>query len=1072
MNQPLVGFSRETIKKPLLDLGFQYPIATQVINNENNVIYSRSFSKFEKQPIYKVRYEQGRLPSFNEPHEGKFIVSQQLIETKKESQIKWGFENGQGEIKDNFQSWQVNKVFYDIVTNYPDVVIGSLNWFYDPSLDDDDNSLIQPVSGCSEYRITTQFGQEENEREKSQATLVSITIDDNIWGIQATNIPTNFRAYFDIDGDEIELDGSKQIVYSNTLYLERPCESEETLTINFLGEEYNKALEFREQESVGWEHYNEPPLDPENIIPPNGDYNDISFSQERVVITKEGISNNELVATEEETETPSLSILNNNASINNDRVIPIVNTNKIPDPINLGGKTGDIITVGEQGKPLPIEKENLLKDIEQIKNNITIKGSKKFEEQDSLYEDINKISFDSSSGLLVEELDDGFIEISLGSHFKTITTDDGEDVIAEGQDILSLQGGERLSFTGNNSSNIITLNIDVSDLESGISNLNTTVSGVNENLSKLETDVSDINTSISKINEDLFKDISYNDLIDKPNISKVGKSGLYEDLENTPNLSNIAFSGKYTDLINKPDLSSVALSGSFEDLSDIPEFNQGSFIYLVDVSPIDSKETVNLNTKFDGIDIVESFETSTEDVEIKIRFEGGEQYRGNYTANSQDFTTYNHLGGRLFEATAQISLVTLNQNGILTIEGNNGIKEIPYFFIEPAKITSLSFNENSYPNTQSELKEGDLIDVVIEADKEFNEVIVPSSINSALKETSKTVSPTSSLTISLEVKDMGNLPQEFIGSLKVKTAESSSLSDIKSTSNTVTLNNLYPEIQVKSITYPSGQSALKESEIVNLEYSISNFDFKEVIVNDFNITNDQNSILSLKLNSNGRNTGYNISSNNITLKATKSSNGATSKSNSTVNIAHSAPSLTNSPSPKLRTDSDGNINTINLSFDQSISSLSINSFPEGTFKEFTGNNTDWSLKAELYNSNQHSSNSYEFSIESTNLAGITTTHTGNYYIQGFYSEQFQINTNNTLVLDTGINIVNPENLVISSNSPPVNFYLVDSFTNSNDSHKQFKYIAETSVEFNGDIKSFLTGNSPPGSLTVEIEELI
>lgn len=1046
MNQALVGFSRETIKRPLLDLGFEYPVASQVIKNEDNAIFSRSFSKFEKQPTYKVRYEQGQVPGFDESHEGKYIVEQQLVETKKESQFKWASEDSLEEVKNNFQSWQVNKVFYDIVTNFPDVVIGSLQWFHDPPKNE--KGIAQPVNACSHeeylewkenpedgpvfgcacynYRVVTQFGQEENIKARSQAVSISVTISDNIWGIQATNIPENFRAYFEVDGEEIELDGSKQIVYSNTLYLERHCDSQETLNINFLGKEYNKSLEFREQESVGWEHYDEPPSEPENIVPPNGDYSDITFSQGRVVISKEGISNNELVVREEsETEVESQNLetfsINNSFSLKeDDNIIPTVKVNNLPDLINLGGEKGNIVTVGEEGRPNSLAKEELLDEIEKIKNGITIRGAKESEEENSLYENINQISFDSSTGLLVEELNDGFLEISLGSHFKTITTDKGEDVIAHGEDTLSLQGGDRLIFTGDDSSNIITLDIDVSDLESSVSNLNSTVSNINTDLSNLQTNVTKLNNSLS-------------------------------------------------------DLSQVALTGSFDDLSNVPDFSIGSFIYLVDVSPIDSDETVNLKTYFDGIDIVESFETSTENVELKILFDGGEKYRGNYTANGQDFTIYNQLGGgrgnkvRSFEAKAKI---TLGQTGMLTIEGNKGKKEIPYSFIEPANITTLRFDENSYPGSQTELKKGDLIDLFIKTDKEFNEVIVPAGSSNALKETSQTVTSTTSLTISLEAKDMGNQPQDFNGFLKVKTAESSSLSDIESTSNTVTLNNQHPEIQFNSTTYPSGQSALKDSEVANLDYSISNFDSKEVIVSDFYLTNDQNGVLSLQLNFNGRNTGYDISSNNITLKATKSSNGASSESSSTINIAHNAPSLINNPSPKLRTDKNGKISNINLNFDQSINSLSINTFPEGTFQEFTGNSTDWSLKAELFNSNQHSSNPFQFSIDSTNLAGITTTYTGNYYIQGFYTEQFQIDTNNTLVLDLGINIVNPENLVISSNSPPVNFYLVDSFRDSNDSHKQFKYIAETSVEFNGDIKSFLTGNNPPGSLTVEIEELI
>ena len=137
-----------------------------------------------------------------------------------------------------------------------------------------------------------------------------------------------------------------------------------------------------------------------------------------------------------------------------------------------------------------------------------------------------------------------------------------------------------------------------------------------------------------------------------------------------------------------------------EDGSDL--LKKKSSIFVIDVQPVNDNDTVTKSVVKDSIDIVESFESTTNNILLTIEFDGGDEYRGIYTANGVNFDSYQRLSARYFQASVQL---TLNQNdNQIRIEGNNASTSITYTLFNPPQVTNFEFKSNSYPSGQTELK--------------------------------------------------------------------------------------------------------------------------------------------------------------------------------------------------------------------------------------------------------------------------------------------------------------------------------------------------------------------------------
>lgn len=382
----------------------------------------------------------------------------------------------------------------------------------------------------------------------------------------------------------------------------------------------------------------------------------------------------------------------------------------------------------------------------------------------------------------------------------------------------------------------------------------------------------------------------------------------------------------------------------------------------------------------------------------------------------------------------------------------------------PAEVTSFTFDPETYPENQSELKEGDSIEVVIEANKPFDEVYIPeSSVFSEQEETLSEESDNLRLTLSVKGQPQG----EYSAEVSVRASSNKKWSSEKTSDNTINLNNQYPKFTLNSINYPSGQSAVKDNEQVEVDFSIEEYDEISATADDFNITTVTENIVKADL----LDSGHSEKESDIKFSLTKQSNQAITETNTSISIAHQEADWKKVPKKTLRTDTSTETKTFNLNFDREAIEVELDgTFPVGNFNGISGSGKTWSLELEVSDSDDHSSTYKDFSIKVTNAARKESTLTGEVRIKGFHPRDYTIDTNETLTVDLGVTVINENDLVVSSEEPPFNYTLVSSFSNSG-SEDEFRFIGNNKIEFSEDLKSFLTGNSPPGSLTCTVEEL-
>lgn len=287
-SQPLVGTTQQIKKQYIPELNSDYPIATQVHDNETNEIISASYSEISLGTTYRVRYISGHVTGFPKPHSGYFKVSRDFIDTKWTSYVDWNLDQEtktHGEIKDNFTSWVVTKSYFDLGHMYPDVKIGQITWKPAPpeelDRDDRDDNGLSDTSPAY-YILSIEIGNEVTEYEPSKSLQVSITIPDDIWGIQA-NLSSRFTGKMRNNSQLVTLNGDKQIVIGNTITLRRDeGVTDEIASINLLGEKWTPQLEFIDQSYEGWVHHDSPPSNP---TPPNKNIQ-ADFSDSYLEITK------------------------------------------------------------------------------------------------------------------------------------------------------------------------------------------------------------------------------------------------------------------------------------------------------------------------------------------------------------------------------------------------------------------------------------------------------------------------------------------------------------------------------------------------------------------------------------------------------------------------------------------------------------------------------------------------------------------------------------------------------------------------------------------------------------------
>jgi len=209
-------------------------------------------------------------------------------------------------------------------------------------------------------------------------------------------------------------------------------------------------------------------------------------------------------------------------------------------------------------------------------------------------------------------------------------------------------------------------------------------------------------------------------------------------------------------------------------------------------------------------------------------------------------------------------------------------------------------------------------------------------------------------------------------------------------SNSITLNQTFPSIGARTITYPATQSGLKNTETATIASTVTNFDTivyagTGIIVS---ASTTYGATKTVTLNS----TGYVFGTNNYTITATKASNGAVSTASSAITIATTAPTaaITYTPAGRMASSAAGVSHTVTITASQRLNVAPSMVASSGTWQgSWTqgANSSIWTRVLLIADSAPKGSQTFN-TLSLTNLAnvaGSTITSGSAYTVGGFVS---------------------------------------------------------------------------------------
>lgn len=206
-------------------------------------------------------------------------------------------------------------------------------------------------------------------------------------------------------------------------------------------------------------------------------------------------------------------------------------------------------------------------------------------------------------------------------------------------------------------------------------------------------------------------------------------------------------------------------------------------------------------------------------------------------------------------------------------------------------------------------------------------------------------------------------------------------------SNNVTLNQTYPVIGSRTITYPATQTGLKGTESATITSTITNVD--TILYSGTNLTVGAPTTYAVSKTVTRTGGTYSYGTSNYTITATKTSNGAVTVASSAVTIADAAPSasITISGSPaRLFSSAAGTNYTITVTANQQLQSAPSLTPSSGTFLgSWTGSGTTWTRVLQILDTDLKGAQTFS-ALAATGLAGVvgsTITSGAAYNVGGF-----------------------------------------------------------------------------------------
>lgn len=303
-------------------------------------------------------------------------------------------------------------------------------------------------------------------------------------------------------------------------------------------------------------------------------------------------------------------------------------------------------------------------------------------------------------------------------------------------------------------------------------------------------------------------------------------------------------------------------------------------------------------------------------------------------------------------------------------------------------IDALTFG--SLPGSQTELKAGDTITVTgrVQNAATYAEIIAGGAAASL---TSMVVGVADSFSTGYKTITATITVGSGTGTQTVQARARNTLGtygNTFATTNNVTLNQTYPTIGARTITYPNGQQGIKNGESATIAATVTNFNTISYTASNMSVANPTTYASSkTATRTNGT---YSFGTNNYTISATRTANGATTTASSPVTIANSAPAatiaITGNPS-RLQSSSTGIDYVVTITADQRLLSAPSLVASSGTWQGagWTGSGTTWTRTLRIADTDPKGAQTFS-GLSLTGLAGVggsTITSGSNYTVGGF-----------------------------------------------------------------------------------------
>jgi hypothetical protein len=244
-------------------------------------------------------------------------------------------------------------------------------------------------------------------------------------------------------------------------------------------------------------------------------------------------------------------------------------------------------------------------------------------------------------------------------------------------------------------------------------------------------------------------------------------------------------------------------------------------IFITNLTPNTSGKNVSKTMNdYPDDNSVKSIVTDDASYRVNVIWDrGSANYCGQPNVCKKLVGNITNIAGCTFTGYADISLSDIVDNRIVA-EYMNGSYSVDISSETAPTVQDITFG--SLPINQISVKENDIIQITVTADKSFNKIIVEDFELAKGKTVTVTEGTSATISITCANRSSSTATSQRVKIKVVSPTGSTSISCISATG--ILLNNSVPNLVIGTKTYPTNQSALKNSESCIVEFTTTNAD--------------------------------------------------------------------------------------------------------------------------------------------------------------------------------------------------------------------------------------------------------